>query len=81
MNRPVRVVTADGSVVNGRRLNEDTYSVQLIDDQERLLSFDKVDLREYTILTTSLMRSYAEIFTEEEIADVLAYLRSLKGMN
>lgn len=81
INRPVRVVTADGTVINGRRLNEDTYSVQLIDDQERLLSLDKAELREFTVLTTSQMPSYAEIFTEEEAADVLAYLRSLKGMN
>ena len=26
INRPVRVVTKDGTVINGRRLNEDTYS-------------------------------------------------------
>ncbi|MCY3731068.1 MAG: c-type cytochrome, partial [Rhodospirillaceae bacterium] len=62
-------------------LNEDSYSVQLIDDQERLISLEKAELREYTILTTSQMPSYAEILTEEEIADVLAYLRTLKGMN
>ena len=81
INRPVRAVTADGTPINGRRLNEDTYSVQLIDDQERLISLEKSELREYTILTTSQMPSYAEMLTEEEIADVLAYLRTLKGMN
>ena len=26
INRPVRVVTRDGTVINGRRLNEDTYT-------------------------------------------------------
>ena len=31
INRPVRAVTKDGKVITGRRLNEDTYSVQLID--------------------------------------------------
>src|SRR6516225_113395 len=30
INRPVRVVTRDGKVINGRRLNEDTYTVQVI---------------------------------------------------
>ena len=29
INRPVRVVTRDGKVINGRRLNEDTYTVQI----------------------------------------------------
>jgi putative heme-binding domain-containing protein len=51
INRPVRAVTKDGKVVNGRRLNEDTYTVQLIDEQEKLVSLTKADLREYTILT------------------------------
>jgi putative heme-binding domain-containing protein len=79
INRPVRAVTADGKVVNGRRLNEDTYSVQLIDDQERLVSLVKSDLREYTILTVSPMPSYKDRLTPDEMADVVAYLLSLKG--
>ena len=82
MNRTVRAVLADGTVINGRRLNEDTYTVQLIDDQERLLSLDKTALREYTILTSGGdLPSYADVFSDEEVADVLAYLRSLKGIN
>lgn len=81
MNRAVRVVTADGAVINGRRLNEDTYSVQLIDEEERLLSLEKANLREYTVLATWDLPSYAGVFSEEEVADLLAYLRSLKGMN
>ena len=32
INRPVRIVTKDGRTIRGRRLNEDTYTVQLIDD-------------------------------------------------
>lgn len=79
INRPVRVVTKDGTVITGRRLNEDTYSVQLIDDRERLHSLLKSDLREFTILTTSTMPSYKDTMSAEEQADVLAYLLSLKG--
>jgi len=79
INRPVRAVTKDGKVVNGRRLNEDTYTVQLIDDQEKLISLIKADLREYTILTASPMPSYKDRLTEDELADVVAYLLTLKG--
>jgi putative heme-binding domain-containing protein len=79
INRPVRAVTRDGRTVNGRRLNEDTYTVQLIDDQERLVSLVKADLREYTILTSSPMPSFRDRLTPDEIADVVAYLLSLKG--
>ena len=79
INRPVRIVTRNGRVINGRRLNEDTYTVQLIDDQEKLVSLTKADLREYTIVTVSPMPSYRDRLTPDEIADVVAYLLSLKG--
>jgi putative heme-binding domain-containing protein len=35
INRPVRLVTRNEETIVGRRLNEDTYTVQLIDSQER----------------------------------------------
>jgi putative heme-binding domain-containing protein len=79
INRTVRVVTRDGKVIRGRRLNEDTYSVQLMDEQERLLSLSKSDLREYEIVKTSAMPSYKDKLTTDEIADVVAYLLSLRG--
>ena len=78
-NRPVRAVTRDGKVISGRRLNEDTYSVQLIDNQEHLLSLLKSDVREYTILKTSTMPSYKDRLTAQELADLVAYLVTLKG--
>jgi len=80
INRPVRIVTRDGRVINGRRLNEDTYTVQVIDEQERLLSLSKSDLREFTILATSPMPSFKDTLSADELADVVAYLLSLKGL-
>jgi putative heme-binding domain-containing protein len=78
-NRSVRAVTRDGKVTQGRRLNEDTYTVQLIDDQEHLVSLDKADLREYTVIKTSAMPSYKDKFSSQEVADMVAYLLSLRG--
>jgi cytochrome c oxidase cbb3-type subunit III len=79
VNRSVRAVTRDGKVITGRRLNEDTYTVQLIDAAERLMSLSKADLREYTVVKTSPMPSYQKTLSASELEDVVAYLRSLKG--
>ena len=81
INRPVRIVTNDGMRYNGRRLNEDTYTVQIIDENERLRSLNKDELRELTILTESPMPSYAETLNDQERADVLAFLLTLRGTN
>ena len=80
INRPVRAVLANGTEVNGRRLNEDTYSVQLIDSDGQLRSLDKTTLREFTVITESPMPSYADTLSEQEIADVVAYLLTLRGL-
>ena len=79
INRPVRAVTKDGTTIRGRRLNEDTYTVQLIDDKERLVSLVKSELRDYEIGRTSPMPPAAKTLGGDEVSDVLAYLLSLKG--
>ena len=79
INRPVRVVKKDGTIVNGRRLNEDTYSLQIMDDGGNLRAFVKDDLRQYMISSTSPMPSYKSTLSDDELGDVLAYLLSLKG--
>ena len=81
INRSVRGVTRDGKVISGRRLNEDTYSVQLIDTEERLVSLDKADLKEYVVIKTSSMPSYRNKLNAQELADVLSYLLTLDGVN
>ena len=75
----MRAVTRAGKVISGRRLNEDTYTVQLIDEQEHLVSLAKADLREYTVIKTSPMPSYRDKLTSKDLADLVSYLLSLKG--
>jgi putative heme-binding domain-containing protein len=79
INRPVRAVTKNGRTVNGRRLNEDTFTVQLMDDRGALLSLAKDDLREYRVLTQSPMPAYSGKLTSAEVADLVAHLLTLKG--
>ncbi len=79
LDRPVHVQLKSGKVVDGRRLNEDTYSLQIIDSQERLLSIMKSDVKEFTISRTSPMPSYTQKLAPQELADLVSYLVSLKG--
>jgi putative heme-binding domain-containing protein len=79
INRPATIVTGDGRTLKGRRLNEDTFSVQLRDENQRLHSIAKADIKSYDLAKTSAMPSYAGKLSEGELADLMAYLVSLKG--
>ena len=79
-NRMVDAVMKDGRRVRGRRLNEDTHTVQLIDEQERIVSLTKTDLRSYDVRKDSAMPSYAKMLAPDEVSDLVAYLLSLKGV-
>jgi cytochrome c oxidase cbb3-type subunit III len=78
-NRFYHLVTKSGENITGRLLNIDTFTVQILDPQERMLSFKRSDLRESAFVETSSMPSYRNAFTQAELDDVIAYLASLKG--
>lgn len=78
INRPVQIVMLDGTTLSGRRLNEDTATVQLIDAGERLRSIAKRDIRTLDVATTSAMPAYADRLTDDEIADLVGYLLTLR---
>jgi mono/diheme cytochrome c family protein len=73
------VVTRDGRTIRGRRLNEDSFTIQVIDEQSRLVSLVKADLRSFELVPSSSMPSFENTLTADERADVVAYLLSLKG--
>ena len=74
------MVTSGGGTMTGRLLNQDRCWIQLFDAKERLLSFTKSDLRElHDSSKSSPMPSYRERLNTGELADVVSYLRSLKG--
>jgi putative heme-binding domain-containing protein len=79
INRPVTIVTRDGRTIHGRRYDEDTFSVRLIDARENLVSILKSDIRRYDIIKTSEMPSFRDKLNGGDMADLLAYLVSLRG--
>lgn len=75
----LRLVDGDGTTVTGWRLNEDTYSVRLLDANDNLRAFEKGDLRELERIETSPMMSYEDMLSEQELDDLVAYLYSLRS--
>ena len=80
-NRFFRVVAKDGTTTTGRLLNQDAFTVELFDARERLLSFSKADLKGYAFLDKSPMPSYQGKLSPKELADLVSYLVSLKGVD
>ena len=80
-NRFFRVVTKDGAAITGRLLNQDSYSVQLLDASERLVSLQKANLREFGYVKSSPMPSVRDKLSAQEVDDLVGYLVTLKGVN
>jgi putative heme-binding domain-containing protein len=77
-NRYVRIVTKDGTSVTGKLLNQDAVSVQLMNPKEELKTYLRANLREFTILDKGLMPSVQGKLTDQQVADIVSYLSSLK---
>jgi putative heme-binding domain-containing protein len=67
-----------GKAVEGFVMNEDTYTVQLMDMNEQLHSYDKAAMKEYKVEKISKMPSYKDSLTGEQLDDLVAYLASLR---
>jgi putative heme-binding domain-containing protein len=79
-NRTYRVVTRDGVTTVGTLLNHDTFQVLMRDMKEQLRGFQKSELREHGFVERSPMPSFQGTLTAQELADVVAYLSTLKGV-
>ena len=77
-NRFYKVSPKSGQPVVGRLLNRDTFTVQLMDLDERLRSFQIAELREHGFDDTPMPPARDKLSTQE-IADVVSYLSSLRG--
>ena len=78
-NRVITVSTRDGKTIRGRLLNQDTGSIQMLGPDEKPVSIARL-----TVLSIadekSTMPSYKDRLDARELADVVSYLVSLKGL-
>ncbi len=73
----MRINRADGSTIEGLRMNEDTFTVRIMDNDENLWSFMKSEVRSLEQIKTSTMPA-VEGLTASEMDDLVAYLFSLR---
>lgn len=77
---PVVVITSQGNTVSGICVNEDNFSIQVLDSSGRFHSFRKSALSKIDKRSgESPMPSYKTLFSDTEMNDVVAYLSSLRG--
>jgi putative heme-binding domain-containing protein len=76
----VHAVTQDGKEISGARVDEDTFSIQIRDDQDHVYSLRKAELKDLRKdWGKSPMPSYKGAFSDSELQDLVAYLASLQG--
>ncbi len=71
------VKTQDGREIRGVRRNEDTFSLQMVDQTGQLHLFEKLKLASMTVENKSLMPDdYAKRLTPTDIANLVGYLQT-----
>jgi putative heme-binding domain-containing protein len=76
----VRAVRNDGSVVEGMRVNEDSFSIQLRDTANRFYSLRKQQLQTLAYEKGATpMPGYRDKLSAAELDNLVAYLASLRG--
>jgi putative heme-binding domain-containing protein len=75
----LQVVTKQGLVITGLRVNETNFSVQLREENGRFHSFEKRELESVDVLKKSLMpEDIAEHLSVKELHDLFAFLLTLE---
>jgi putative heme-binding domain-containing protein len=75
---PVKVVTRDGHEVDGVRVNEDSFTIQVKDTGGKLYSFRKTEVKQLDkLFGKSMMPDYKARVSGPELGDLVAYLSGL----
>src|SRR3984885_10936426 len=74
----VTVITADGKEIKGVALNEDNFSVQLMDASEQIFLLNKDKLRSFKKSRESMMPVYSpNLLSDKDLDDIVAFLVSV----
>ena len=74
----VTVETRDGKRITGVAMNEDSFTVQMMDADEKIHLFEKDKLKSFAKSRESLMPPYdAKMLSDKELNDILSFFLSL----
>ena len=74
----VSVVTADGTKLTGVVLNEDQFTLQMLDAREQLHLLEKSKLRSFEKSRESAMPAYDQkALSDKDVQDLIAYLQAV----
>lgn len=74
----VKVETREGQKLSGVVLNEDSFTLQMLDTSEKLHLFDKSQLRSFVKSRDSLMPAYDQkMLSDKDLDDIVAFLLSI----
>lgn len=74
----VTAVTADGKEIKGVTLNEDSFTVQIMDASENIHLLEKSTLRSYQKSRESAMPRYTtDVLSDKALEDIVSYLISV----
>lgn len=78
-SRLYEIVLRDGKTVRGKLLNQDPFSLQLLDSGGELVAFPRSQVQEAHFVDPPPMPSYQGKLTSTRIDDLVAYLTSLRA--
>jgi putative heme-binding domain-containing protein len=73
-----KIITKDGASHSGFVMNQDTYSVQVLDFFRGLQSLPRSDFKDFGIDRSTIMPSYKGRLNDADVNDLVSYLLSLK---
>ena len=74
-----QATTTDGQSMRGSRMNEDTFSLQILDGNGQLRSVLKSMLTSQSLDRSSPMPTFKDKLSEKQLNDLVAYLATLQG--
>jgi putative heme-binding domain-containing protein len=78
-NRLIELVLADGKTQEGRLLNQDPFSLQLLNTGGDLVAYQRSQVREIRAVDPPKMPSYKNMLSDGQINNLVAYLSSLRS--